>query len=345
MLSANLFRPIPKPPSVMVIEAPDSASDLAWPHVGLVYDAFLASFNCQQTVVPINATFVYHLIGNGSAPEERERVAVRGILYAIYAKFMNLRAMIREKVASQFTNGVCSGEILDFLVSVVSGYNSPLNPEHVTYFHRAVLPLHCLYHYPQFAAQLMQLVIRYVAKCGFLLEPALMYLLRHWPRGHRQKQALFLREIEGLLSNFEIHVTSQMAVNVCRLIGETTLNENTDVADTAISVVMNASLGFIVKAHAVRCFPLIIDPTYRAARKHWDDCIRSNAFVALQTLSEVDQGTFTKVKDGQQAVKSSQVAHASQVKANWAKVMEAAQNVDPSLKFASLDRLSVSPFP
>jgi hypothetical protein len=95
----------------------------------------------------------------------------------------------------------------------------------------------------------------------------------------------------------------------------------------------------------MRCFPLIIDPAYRSARKHWDDCIRSNAFVALQTLSELDQVTFTKVKDGLQSVKKTQAAQISQVQANWAKVIEAAQNVDPSLKFISLNRFSVSPFP
>jgi hypothetical protein len=339
MLSVNLFRPLPRLPSVTVAEAPDPLCDSAWPHLGLVYDAFLASLNCPQQTVALNGSFLYQLIGNGASPDERERVAVRGILYAMYTKFMNLRTLVREKVACQFTTGTCSSEILEFLVSVVSGFNSPLNPEHIAYFRRFVLPLHTLHNYPQFAAPLGQLVIRYVLKSGFLLEPAVSYLLRHWPRGHRLKQSLFLRELESLFANFEIHVTAQMAVTVCRLIGETTVNDNTDVADTAISLLTNGNLGFVLKAHAQQCYPLIIEPVYRAARKHWDDCIRSNAFVALQSLSELDQAMFNRVKDALKVAKSKNAAQASQVQASWTRVFEAAKNADPAVRCVALEGL------
>jgi hypothetical protein len=337
MLAVNLFRPLPTLPSVTVTETPDSLCDSAWPHLSLVYDAFLASFNCPQLPSALNGTFLYNLIGNASSPDERERVAVRGILHAMYTKFMNLRTLIREKVACQFTTGTCSGEILEFFVSVVSGYNSPLNPEHVSYFHRFVLPLHTLHHYPQFATLLGQLVIQYVAKSGFLLDPAVGYLLKHWPRGNRQKQSLFLRELESLFCSFEIHVTAQMSMAVFRLIGETAVNENADVAHTAISILMNGNLGFILKAHAAQCYPLLVEPTYRAARRHWDDIVRSNAFVALQNLSELDPITFTQVKDGHKTAKTKNASQVSQVQTSWKKVFEAAKNADPTIRGAILD--------
>jgi hypothetical protein len=337
MLAANLFRPIPRPPSVTAIETPDSVSDTAWPHLSLVYDAFQASFSLQQQPVALTGTFIYQLIGNGASPDDRERLVVRDILHAMYAKFMSLRTVIREKVACQFTTGVCSSEIIEFLVSVVSGFNSPLNPEHVTYFHRYVKPLHGFYNYHQFSKPLTQLIVRYISKSGFLLAPAIQCLLKHWPRAHRQKQALFLAELESFFCNFEIHVTSQMAVSAFRLIGEVTINDSTEVAYAAIGILMNPALGFLLKAHAARCYPVIVGPTYRAARKHWDDCIRSNAFVALQNLSELDPATFGKSKDALKPAKAKTTADASQVQANWARVFEAAKAADPGIRCVSAD--------
>jgi hypothetical protein len=332
MLSANLFRPLPQIPSITITELSNSLCESAWPHLSLVYDAFLSSFNCAQQTVALTGTFISELIGNGASPDERERIAVRGILHTMYTKYMNLRNLIRGKVASQFTHGICSSEILEFLVSVVAGYNSPLSSEHISYFYRFGLPLHSLGDYSQFAGPLGELVIRYVTKSGFLLELAVFYILKYCPRAHRQKQGLFLREFERLLSSFEIHVTVRMAIAVFRLIGETTLNENTEVADTAISILMNSNLRFVLKSHAVKLYPLIVDPIYRAARKHWDDCIRSNAFVALQSLSELDHVTFNTVKDKLKTLKTRNAARVSQINANWKRVFEAAKNVDPLMR-------------
>ena len=178
---------------------------------------------------------------------------------------------------------------------IVSGFNSPLNPEHVVFYHRSILPLHSLPQLPVFSAPLQELIVKYISKSGFLLDPAIDFLIKHWPTAHRQKQGIFLKELEALLIEFEIHVTAQMAASVFRLVGEATMNENSDVADIAIDIIMNPSLAFTLKTHASTVYPLIMEPAYRATRKHWDSCIRANAFVALQTLSELDQSTFARV--------------------------------------------------
>jgi hypothetical protein len=89
-------------------------------------------------------------------------------------------------------------------------------------------------------------------------------------------------ELESLFCNFDIQINSDMSATVFKVIGEATLTENSGVADTALCTLINESLGFALKAHTAKCYPLIIEPTYGAARKHWDDCTRSSAFLALQ---------------------------------------------------------------
>jgi hypothetical protein len=230
---------------------------------------------------------------------------------------MNLRVLIREKIAAQFTSGVCSSEILEFFVSVVSGYDSPLNSEHVTYFHRFILPLHTFVQYPQFALPVGQLVIRYVSKSGFLLESAVRHLITHRREGTARNNLCFCASLNACSATSRFILTRICRRPFSRWSEKATLNENSDVADIAISILMNSSLGFALKAHAAQCYPLIIEPTYRAARKHWDDCIRSNAFMSLQNLSELDLAAFNKAKEAVKAAKTRNAAHMCQVKANW----------------------------
>jgi hypothetical protein len=332
MLSINLFRPIPQLPLVSAIETHDSACDSAWAHLNLAYDCLLASVNCPQAISGLTAEFFYQLIGNGASPDERERIIVRDILHALYTKCMAQRTLIREKIAAQFTIGVCSSELLTFFVSVASGFNSPLAPEHVTFFHRHVLPLHSLSGYAQFSAKLVQLVVTYISKSGFLLDPTVSYLLNHWPKSHRLKQSLFLKQLETLFGKFEIHITQQIAMAVFALIGRTTLTENSDVAEAAIDILMNPALAFTIKTHAGSIFPVVIPPAYRAARKHWDEVIRANAFVALQTIAELDQSTFSRVKDGLKTAKTTELARSGIRSGNWAKLFDAAKTADRTVK-------------
>lgn len=341
MLSINLFRPLPKMIRFAVIETLDVLYDSSWPHLSLAYDCLKSSLNCQyaQNITP---DFIYHLIGNSVSPDERERAAVRDILHSMYTKFMNQRTVVRQKIAEQFENGVCSAELLEFFGSVVSGFNSPLNPEHATFFRNFVLPLHTLNEFPFFSSQVKQLIVNYIQKSGFLLEPTLDYLLTHWPQSHRIKQGLFLKEIEELLVTYEIHISSQAAVKVFKLIGQTTFNMNSDIAEKAIDILTNPSMTFTLKTHSQVVFPLLIEPLYRSLKEHWDEIIRTNACVTLQTLSEIDKNVFNKFFDLCQNDISQTTNEINKVKTKWTKILEMGKMNNRNIKtfeYSDLDQL------
>lgn len=338
MIAVNIFRPIPVLPSISVADAHDSLFDSAWPHLSLAYEVLMTSLNCQLAS-HMTPAFIYKLIGNCMSLDDRERVAVRDIIHALYTKFMNHRTVVREKIAHHFANGKCSSELIQFFVSIVSGFNSPLNPEHVTFYHKYILPLHSLIRMPQFSAPLLDLIIKYVSKSGFLLEPTADYLVKHWPKSHRFKQLLFLRELEHLITGFEIHVTAHMAECVFRLIGAQILNENADVAERAIDILMNPNVSFTMKTHAHIVYPLVVSPAYRASKKHWDDCIRTNAYAALQTLSELDQMTFAKVSEELKNAPAKRAGQSEACRTGWTKVFDAAKNADRSIKGISVEGL------
>jgi hypothetical protein len=82
---------------------------------------------------------------------------------------------------------------------------------------------------------------------------------------------------------------------------------------------------------------LIIEPTYRSARKHWDEVIRANAFVALQTIAELDQATFGQVKGGLKVAKAKKVTDLAARNTNWIKIFDAAKAMDRNIKPIILD--------
>lgn len=331
MLSINLFRPMPKMARFTVVETHDVLYDSAWPHLTLLYDALQSSLNCKfaQNISP---EFIYHLIGNSVSPDDRERIAVRDILHSLYTKFMNQRAIVREKISEQFINGICSSELLEFFVCVASGFNSPLNPEHISFFCDSILPLHKLNDFPVFFIQLKKLINTYIQKSGFLLDSTIDYLLMHWPKSNRLKQGLFLKEIEELFVSYEIHISTPSAIKVFKMIGEMANNMNSDVAEIAVDICTNPKLSFTLKTHAQSVFPLIVGPLYASTQNHWDDCIRANAFVTLQTLSEIDKSVFNQQNEYLKSKAAQKITDFNNLKSNWKKISDMAKANNRSIK-------------
>jgi hypothetical protein len=340
MLAVNLFRPFPHLPFSHLSEAYESnfrpylslrLCDFSWPHISLVYDCLVASLDCSGSVAHLTPKFLSQLMRNGASPDERERVAVCDVLYGLYGKLLSERVLLRGTIAHQFTNEVCSPELLTFVASFVRGFNSPLKPEHVSFYHRCVLPLHRLNCYSQFDMELTDLVVIYVTKSHILLEPTVTYLLQHWPQSRRDKQPLFLMELETLVGTFETHITSQMAIAVFKLVGKMIVSASDVVALTAVRILLNPSVASTIKRHAPSLYPLILEPTDTVARDHCQEIIRVNALVALHTLAEVDHATFGRVKGGFQAVEDPGVRSA-----HWGTVFDASRAADGTIRLPSL---------
>jgi serine/threonine-protein phosphatase 2A regulatory subunit B' len=81
--------------------------------------------------------------------DPRERDYLKTILHRIYGKFMVIRPVIRNqvmnlllKITYEYENHNGLTELLEILSSIISGFNSPLKPEHQEFFLRVLVPLH-----------------------------------------------------------------------------------------------------------------------------------------------------------------------------------------------------------
>ena len=95
-------------------------------------------FSTKVMASNISQKFVAQFIELFDSEDPRERDYLKTILHRIYGKYMTQRALIREKVMNLLLlityekeehNGVT--ELLEILSAIISGYASPLKPEHV----------------------------------------------------------------------------------------------------------------------------------------------------------------------------------------------------------------------
>jgi len=328
MISVNLFRPFPKIYRNYVLDTKDSYQDSAWPHISLIYNCLTSSFNCAQAINELSLPFISRLVANCGSPDERERIVVRDILYSIYTKFMSVRDFVRQAIGLYFSNGNCSSELIQFFNSVASGFVSPLNPEHVTYYFKYIIPLHVLPDYPSYSKVLCECLKIYISKQMLILSPTILYLINHWPKSDRLKQSHFLSVLSEITTKFETHVSPKVAVDLFKLIGKCVIDLNTDIAEAALDIIFNKSFSMIIRTNSLLVFPSLIEKLYEASKGHWDDCIQNNALVALHHLSDIDSVCFNKIYSQHKLIKTQKAAAYGLLKNNWTKIYEAAKSID-----------------
>ncbi len=90
-------------------------------------------------------------------------------------------------------------ELLEILSSIISGFASPLKPEHQDFFMKVMVPLHRVKTLSTFNTQLQACIKHFLEKDSSLSVQLLKSLLKIWPITNPAKEVVFLNEIEELL--------------------------------------------------------------------------------------------------------------------------------------------------
>ena len=337
MLSINLFRPFPTLPISSPIDFNDSLLDSSWPHLSLVYESLTSSLVCPQISQFLTSNFLYKLINNGLSPDDREKSIIRDILQIIYNRFSNLRDIIRKNFSFIFLNNICSFELMEFFLIIVNGFLIPLKNEHIEYYLKYILPLHCSYNFLNFSNSFISIIIKYISKSNTLLPITINYIVNHWPCSDRKKQIEFINELTLIFINFEQLITNDIAKKVYKIISINSISENPDLCEIALDFIMNADLIQILKNNSKIIYPIILEPIYKAAKNHWDDSSQTNAYVTLQMLSEIDPDVFNLFTEQQKIRKIQKNSLLEDLKINWIKIFNAAKNADKSITSINLD--------
>jgi hypothetical protein len=157
---------------------------------------------------------VPHVLRLFNAPAY-EREYVRTCLHRMYARFRDLRTLIRSRISldlclpyrfdtrayAYLVRGLA--DLLNIVALIVRGLAVPLKKEHSDFYRHALLPLHVPDGYVIYAAELIECAIQFAAREPTLAAETISYLLRHWPVSHTRKEILFLDEMASLLERWQ----------------------------------------------------------------------------------------------------------------------------------------------
>ena len=204
MFSCNIFRTISPPddPNAAVFdpEEDEATLEIAWPHIELVYEIFLAFFESEDFQASVakkylDTRFVDSLLEVFETEDPRERDFAKTALHRIYGKLVGLRIHIRRSVnnsifcflyETEHLNGL--PEILEILGSIINGFTLPLKGEHVVFLEQVLLPLHKSKSLQLFFSQLFYCLIRFLEKEPKYAEMALQHILHYWPHFNSPKE-------------------------------------------------------------------------------------------------------------------------------------------------------------
>ena len=195
----------------------------AWPHLQLVYELFLKFM--MSPYIPskvmaanISHTFICQMLELFDSEDPRERDYLKTILHRIYGKFMPLREYTRLQVMNLINlityekeehNGLT--ELLEILSSVISGFGTPLKPEHQRFARKVLVPLHKVRGLQNFNTQLLACMKNFLEKDKLLGIDLINGLLKYWPITCPAKEVVYINEIEEVLETIGVEADKRFA--------------------------------------------------------------------------------------------------------------------------------------
>jgi serine/threonine-protein phosphatase 2A regulatory subunit B' len=343
MFARNLFRPIPPPVNpVGDIFDPDEdepVSEVAWPHMALVYDFFLRfmespSFNVNIAKAYIDHRFIQNLLELFDSEDPRERDSLKTTLHRIYGKFLTLRAFIRRSINNVFFqfmyeterfNGIA--ELLEILGSIINGFALPLKEEHKIFLSRLLIPLHKARSLSLYHSQLAYCVVQFLEKDGSLTEEVILGLLRYWPKVNSPKEVLFLIEIEDIFEVIEPQEFVKIHVPLFMQLAKCIASPHFQVAERALYYWTHEYFCNLVTENSETILPIIFSALHENS-SHWNRTIHGMVFNASKVFMEANPVLYDQCSILYRQSKESAERVEKERVENWQRLEECIKDID-----------------
>ncbi|KAK2948467.1 putative Serine/threonine-protein phosphatase 2A 56 kDa regulatory subunit delta [Blattamonas nauphoetae] len=228
LCTTNLFTPLP--PRDLVtdncfdFDDADERVNQDTSHRELVY-YILIQFLISPEVNPkvasqdyITRDFVSSIFTRLESSSEEEHKLVKEILFLLFARYVCHRGLIRKTVgvilSSQSNDTVRLPGIralLDFVLSLVSGFSIPVKQDNRDFIFMYVLPLFTAPTLQTFVDVLKPIILVFAQKDESFLASLLRYLLTKWPKVSSKKQVVFLSVCEYFVAEFGVDTITHSA--------------------------------------------------------------------------------------------------------------------------------------
>jgi serine/threonine-protein phosphatase 2A regulatory subunit B' len=338
MVGKNLFRTFAnhKDPRAAPYDPEDDEPILepAWPHLHLVYTFFLRCLESKSVTSELYAKtvdghYIRQFMELCGSCDPRERDVAKSCIHRMYGRFMPIRASIRkymQVIFARHSNGLFHehfygvGEILEFYGCIVSGFVSPLKQEHQDMLCKALLPLHRKKQLSGYHRQLVHIISQFLTKEMSLGPTVLAYLYRYWPKGHSQKQVLFLNEMQSLSQALGTSFPP-LFVDFCKKIAACIESVHFMVSERALAYFHLSSFVKLATAQAEDVFPILAPAIYRNSKRHWSGAIHDHNEHAVSVMNQIDADLYMQFSGGPVAAHDKDVDIARiDIEDKWAQI-------------------------
>ncbi|RHY17257.1 hypothetical protein DYB32_010546, partial [Aphanomyces invadans] len=254
----------------------------------------------------ITPSFVSELLIMIQSQDPRERVMVATVLHKIYAKFKSLRLHIRQEFVHAFAQYAEYGhagypygmsELLEVVSSLIRGFATPLQPDHVQLLTKTLLPLlkHSFVHYHQ---PLLLCITDFIGKDSALASTTVEYLVVHWPKQSTAKQILFLNALEEVLECSPVDcLNDSTKAKVTSVLAKCVASVHFQVAERTLFLWNSAQLvnhSIFNPQHTKQVLPILFPSLMVAFKTHWNVTVRMLAHADAMSLSQFDVANLTQ---------------------------------------------------
>lgn len=355
MFGKNIFRPTP--PLVNPVgevfdpDEDEPVSEVAWPHMQLVYEFFLKfiespDFNHTSAKKFIDHRFVQNLLELFDSEDIRERDCLKTTLHRIYGKFLNLRAYIRRSINNVFFqfiyeterfNGVA--ELLEILGSIINGFALPLKDEHKIFLSRVLIPLHKAKTLSLYHPQLAYCVVQFLEKDPSLTEEVILGLLRYWPKVNSSKEVMFLNEIEDIFEVMEPTEFQRIQIPLFAQLAKCISSQHFQVAERALYYWNNEYFCTLMSENITEILPVIFPALYENSRGHWNRTIHSMVYNTMKMIMEANPQLFDQCTMVYQERQDLKEEHEALVAKWWDMVVDRAANSQENVDSPQFSKL------
>jgi len=166
-------------------------------------------------------------------------------------------------------------ELLEILSSIISGFASPLKPEHQEFFMKVMVPLHRVKTLSTFNTQLQACIKHFLEKDNQLSVQLIRSLLKVWPITNPAKEVVFINEIDDLLETHWSTISgkySEFGPKLLKRIIKTSQSMHYQAAERALLLLNSDTIQKMIRLNKATAYPLVVKNLIASSQQqsHWN---------------------------------------------------------------------------
>jgi serine/threonine-protein phosphatase 2A regulatory subunit B' len=192
---------------------------------------------------------------------------------------------------------ICPGvqDLLEFCISIISGFCVPFKDKHSDFLFNTLVPLHRSLLYETFYHSLGNCIEKFIEKESSFVESVILRLLKIWPLANSSKELCFIEEMSTFIKYISGDQFSRILVPFLTRIADCISSEHFKVVEAALNLWGNEHFVHLLSTFSKRALLIIYSHLLMTGQNHWHQEIRQFSITVIKILTNIDGVTLNAV--------------------------------------------------